>query len=88
MEVKCPWCGVEHNTQTFAIGNPEEDGSEPKPDDGSFSLCVDCEMFAVFEGAALRKPNDEETLELATNPDFNKCLVALRKTKAKLGKWK
>jgi hypothetical protein len=58
IDIRCPHCGVRHNAATWT--DPSYGGT--KISDGDIGVCIDCgEVYIVCaEGAAFRKPLDEE----------------------------
>jgi hypothetical protein len=63
-DTHCPYCNTE--LTAAAIVNAEDD---PKPDPGDLTMCFMCGEWLVFtEDLDLRKPNDEEFITIAFEP--------------------
>ncbi len=76
MDLTCPHCGKQ-NTEHSSF---EEPGA--RPDDGSLSLCIDCGLWGVFEGAAIRRPSAGERADIEANPKCAAYVKALRQVKS------
>jgi hypothetical protein len=63
----CPFCGKQIDCAT----NTDDQKTEPTP--GDFSLCMDCGEWLTFDDhLKVRKPTDEEYLEIAEDKDMRK----------------
>lgn len=38
------------------------------PTDGDVTLCIECGEWGIFEGESVRKPTDDEYVEIVDNP--------------------
>jgi hypothetical protein len=67
----CPYCGYHFNRAS----NIEEPELAPKL--GDIMLCLDCGEAGIFgDDQRLRKPTDEEHVEIAADPDYQKHRIA------------
>lgn len=65
----CAWCGHVNSHATAVNG-------EDKPEPGNLSLCIECGEWSVFTETALRKPTDDEFVEIAADPDARRARAA------------
>lgn len=77
MKCYCPWC-----SSKLDMGSAVTPGGR-EPENGDFSLCALCENYSIYENGALRKPNEAETAQIASEPEFGRMLEAVRRIKAK-----
>lgn len=56
--IRCAYCG--HRLD--AISPP--DGDAAPPGDGDATLCINCGEWLIIEGDKLRKPTDDELMDL------------------------
>ena len=68
----CPWCGKHINR----AGNLDDERLKPNP--GDIVICLDCGEASVFKGdmSGVRKPTDDEFVEIAADPDYQKHRLA------------
>ena len=69
-DTTCPTCEAKHD---LVSGMTDED----TPDPGSLSLCIRCGVWAIFdEDLSLRKPTNEEAIEISADPYVQQCHAA------------
>lgn len=67
----CPWCAKHINRAS----NLDDEGLKPNP--GDVMLCLDCGEAAIYAAdLRLRKPTDDEHVEIADDPDYQKHRLA------------
>jgi hypothetical protein len=68
--VACPWCSKELDAATGVTG-------EGSPDMGDATLCINCGEWCIFDSdLTLRKPTDDEFVELAADKDCRRVRKA------------
>jgi hypothetical protein len=60
-KTKCPSCGT-------ALGAATSYQSDAYPDDGDYTVCIECGHIMVFEGGRPRNPTDAEIHAVAGDP--------------------
>lgn len=66
----CPHCGAIQDSATPAFGAPDF-GDDP-PGEGDLAICISCGEWVFFDPDAagrLRKPTDDEAVDIATDRD-------------------
>jgi hypothetical protein len=68
----CPHCG-----KTIDSASTPDRGSDYKPEPGDASLCFGCGEWCMFQDdLTLRKPSEEELIEIGLDPDCRRVRQA------------
>jgi hypothetical protein len=71
----CPFCGHMLDRVTAGPENPEA-----VPQEGDFTLCIQCGGLLVFdERVRVRPPTNEEQVEAMTYPEVVRVMTAIAK---------
>lgn len=67
-DAACPHCGQVNEVHA---------GADDAPQPGDVSICWTCGTPGVYtHDLAIRKPTQEELIEIAAHPDFQKAVIA------------
>lgn len=78
LDHKCPYCGRQNDRASGVTEAGKFDDGELN--EGAIGLCFGCGEWMIWEAGAMRKPTDEELVEVAGNEVARKvreawCLV-------------
>lgn len=77
IKTTCPWCGKLNTVVAPADG----EASHP-PTDNDVSMCFGCGEVSVFTNEKLRKPTEQETIEIFTDPEVKQARDVWLRTKS------